>query len=269
MRPNRPRSRTAWLVSPQRWHANWSRSRVAPMRSSVSESDRIPVGRDLAVFDDPGCRWPFMPGDELDLSWCPEASPFEKRWARQSLSQYDPAGHESFSGPRRRTRVRPDAETLVRIRAVATFDMPRLSRAGCHLDANYGRGRSLRPPGLVIGVSADYDGHLWSSWLQYSSAVQHAAEPLRGCLEVGCELVPRSQDAATHRFHYRLPGHDEAGGFLRRGDGPSDQGRQLRGLGRHPVRRDRAGIHPGGRLPRSAVARQGAPQAVPPRLRSG
>lgn len=59
---------------------------------------------------------------ELDLSRCHEASPLEKRWARESLSRYDPPGHESFSGPGRRARVRPDAETPARIRAVATFD---------------------------------------------------------------------------------------------------------------------------------------------------
>jgi catechol 2,3-dioxygenase-like lactoylglutathione lyase family enzyme len=31
--------------------------------------------------------------------------------------------------------------------------------------------------------------------------------------------VARSPNAPTHRFHHRLPGHDEAGGLLLRGDG--------------------------------------------------
>ena len=44
---------------------------------------------------------------ELDLSRCHEASPLEKRWARESLSRYDPPGHESFSGPGRRARFAP------------------------------------------------------------------------------------------------------------------------------------------------------------------
>ena len=62
-----------------------------------------------------------MPSDGLDLSPCLEVSPLAKRWARQSLSRYDLPVHESFSGPRRRARARPDAETPVRIRAVATL----------------------------------------------------------------------------------------------------------------------------------------------------
>lgn len=91
------------------------------MCSSVSGPDRIPVGRDLAVSGDPGRRWPTVPSDGLDLSPCLEVSPLAKRWARQSLSRYDLPVHESFSGPRRRARTRPDAETPVRIRAVATL----------------------------------------------------------------------------------------------------------------------------------------------------
>ena len=62
--------------------------------------------------------------------------------------------------------------------------------------------------------------------------------PQRSCSrpsKSGMSLRTRSRDAATHRFHHRLPGHDEAGGLLLRGDGPPDQGRQPRGLGRHPA----------------------------------
>jgi pimeloyl-ACP methyl ester carboxylesterase len=53
--------------------------------------------------------------------------------------------------------------------------------------------------------------------------------------------VERSLNAPTHRFHHRLPGHDEAGGLLLRGDGSPGQGGQPRELGRYPVWRDRAG----------------------------
>jgi hypothetical protein len=52
MRSIRPRSRTVGLISPHRWHKYRLRSLIAPMRSSVSESDSIPVGRDLASFAD-------------------------------------------------------------------------------------------------------------------------------------------------------------------------------------------------------------------------
>ncbi len=71
-------------------------------------------------------RWPW--------AGTPETPSPEKRWARQSLSQYDPPGHESFSGLRRRTRVRPDAETPVRIRALATLGTSTPLRNAPHLN---------------------------------------------------------------------------------------------------------------------------------------